>query len=384
MPSVAPRQWRSLEAAAADPEFVRRASAEFPSLARSLAEPTDRRRVLKLMAAAFALGGVSGCDAGAPGGVLIPAVVAPPNIIPALPNYYTTAHVLGGYATGIVVRQFMGRPTKVEGNPAHPASLGATDVFSQAVLLDFYDPDRQAGLTRGNTPSDWASFETMLSATRARYAGNRGAGLRVLTGATTSPTLARQMAALTQQYPEFRWHQWEPASRGAVARGAALAYGRPVETVMHVDKADVILALDSDLISSTPGHLHYARDFAARRNPTRAKMSRVYAVEPTPTLIGAAADHRFIAGPRAMAEIGQALAAAVIQGETPSGAPDWVAKVAADLRSAHGRALVHVGACQSTAVHALAAALNHALDAERACLTAIAPVAMEPTESAHG
>jgi MoCo/4Fe-4S cofactor protein with predicted Tat translocation signal len=135
------RQWRSLEELGNDPSFLERAKQEFPSLSEALSAPQDRRRVLKIMSAAFALAGLEGCD-GAPQGTLIPAVKAPENIIPGLPNSYATAHVLNGYATGILVTHQMGRPVKVEGNPQHPASAGATDAFGQAQLLDFYDPDR--------------------------------------------------------------------------------------------------------------------------------------------------------------------------------------------------------------------------------------------------
>src|SRR6185437_8425938 len=181
MPPVG-RQWRSLELLADDPSFVARATQEFPGLAEALASPHDRRRVLKLMAAAFAMGGLGGCDAGAPGGTLIPAVRIPPNIIPGLPNFYSTAHVLDGYADGVVVKHQMGRPIKVEGNPRHPASLGATDAIAQAQVLDFYDPDRSAAIAFQRRPSDRQSFLSAWTPQRQRLAQSGGAGLRILTG----------------------------------------------------------------------------------------------------------------------------------------------------------------------------------------------------------
>ncbi len=361
------RQWRSLEQLADDPSFVARAAQEFPGLAEALASPHHRRRVLKLMAAAFAMGGLGGCDAGAPEGHLIPAVRVPPNIIPGLPNFYSTAHVLDGYAAGVVVKHYMGRPIKVEGNPQHPASLGATDAFAQAQVLDFYDPDRAWGITAHGLPADRQNMLTILSAQRARFAENRGAGLRILTGTVTSPTLAAQLDALLSRYPEARWHQWEPISRDNIWKGAGLAYGQPVEVVPNLDKADVILAIDSDLLSSAPGHLRFARDFAARRNPTRTqKMLRLYAVEPTPTLTGSVADHRFIAGPRELHQVVMALAAGILQqSPPPSVAPGWVGKAIADLTANPGRALVHVGPHQSPETHALVHAINEKLGAPR-------------------
>ena len=313
------RQWRSLDQLAEDPTFVARVAQEFPSLAVALAAPSDRRRVLKLMAAAIAMGGLGGCDLGEPGRHLTPAVRVPPNIIPGLPNFYSSANVVSGYAAGIVVKHQMGRPIKVEGNPQHPASLGATDVFAQAQVLDFYDPDRSAAITAHNLPADRQLLLTALLTQRAKIAEDHGATFRVLTGSITSPTLAAQLDALLAQYPAARWHQWEPVSRDNVWQGATLAFGTPVECVPNLAAADVIFAIDSDLLSSAPGHLRFARDFGSRRNPSRTqKMSRLYAVEPTPTLIGSVADHQFIAGPKELHQVVMALAAVILRG-----ASDW-------------------------------------------------------------
>ncbi|MGC2223072.1 MAG: TAT-variant-translocated molybdopterin oxidoreductase [Methylocella sp.] len=373
------RQWRSLEELANDPLFIARAAEEFPSLAEALASPHDRRRVLKLMSAALALAGLGGCGGGAPEGHLIPAVKMPPNIIPGLPNFYSTANVLNGYATGIVVKHQMGRPIKVEGNPQHPASLGATDVFAQAQVLDFYDPDRAWAIKAHGFPGDQQGLQTAGIVQRAKIAESRGKGFRILTGTVTSPTLAAQLDALLSGYPEARWHSWEPISRSNVSKGAVLAYGQPVELTPKLEAADVILAIDSDLLNFSPGHLRFARDFASRRNPTRTeKMSRIYAIEPTPTLTGSVADHRFIAGPRELHQIVMALAARILEGlESPlrSEVPDWVDKIRADLIANRGRVLVHVGPDQPAETHALVHAMNEALGARGNTLELIAPVA---------
>jgi molybdopterin-containing oxidoreductase family iron-sulfur binding subunit len=192
--------WRSLEQAADNPAFLEHAMQEFPGLAAALAEPLGRRQVLRLMAASIVLSGLAGCDSKY-GGNLIPAVSIPPNIIPGLPNYYATAHVLDGYASGVVVKHIMGRPVKVDGNPEHPASLGAIDVYAQAQLLDFYDPDRAAEISRRGNPADRANLDAALSEQRAGLALRQGATLRILTGSVTSPTLIAQIEAVRRQYP---------------------------------------------------------------------------------------------------------------------------------------------------------------------------------------
>ena len=373
--------WRSLEQAAEDPKFLAGAAREFPGLAEALAKPRERRQVLRLMAAAFALGGLNACDPGQPSGTLIPAVKIPPNIVPGLPNFYATAHVLDGYASGVVVKHNMGRPIKVDGNPHHPASLGATDVFAQAQVLEFYDPDRATQITVRGDPSDRQSLDTALAAQRLTLADKHGAGLRILTGSITSPTLATQLDALRRKYPEARWHQWDPISRDSVRHGAVLAYGRPVEVVPRVDVADIVVAIDSDLLSSAPGHLRFARDFASRRNPSRTPtMSRIYAIEPTPTLTGSVADHRFIAGPNELPLIIATLAGSILRNEHAASAPHWLAPLTADLKAARGRALVHVGPHQPAETHALALAMNEALGARGLTFDLIEPVVHEPVD----
>jgi len=291
--------------------------------------------------------------------------------------------VLCGYAAGVLVRHDAGRPIKVAGNPDHPASLGATDAIAQAEILGFYDPDRAAGLMRDGEPQDWQSLLTALAAQRASWTKTGGAGLRVLTGSVTSPTMARQFVALQQLYPEMRWHQWEPVSRDAVRAGAQLAFGRSLEIVPKLDVADVILALDSDLLDAAPGHVRLAHDFATRRNPTRGPMSRVYAVEPTPTLIGLAADHRFVAGPGDMHRTVVALRDALLHGAAPADGPPWVGEVVADLRAHRGRAFVHAGPQLPAETHALVHALNDVLGGRGTTYSLIDAVEVAPTNQAQ-
>ena len=381
-------QWRGLDRLARDPAFVERASAEFPQLAASLAAPRDRRGVLKLMAAGLALAGLSGCDDGAPGGELIPPVLPAADAVTAGSRMFATASVLNGYADGILVRHDNGRPIKVEGNPLHPASLGGTSAIGQAQILGFYDPDRSRSLIRDGEPQAWSSLQTTLAAERDKLAVSGGGGFRILTGTTTSPTLARQIAALKARYPAMQWHRWEPVSRDAVRAGATLAYGRPVEVVAKLGAVDVLLTIDSDLFDGAPGQLRYARDFASRRNPVRAeRMSRAYAIEPTPTLVGVAADHRFIAGPREIGRIVPALAAAVLRSETPADMPGWFAPLVADMKATHGRVLVHAGPGQPAEIHALVHAMNEALGGRGATYALIEPVEVDPVDQAaslHG
>ena len=377
------RPWRTVAEWESDPVFLARAAQEFPRLAEALASTQSRRQVLRLMAAAFAMSGIAGCDVGAPGGRLVPAVKSPPGIVPGLPNYYSSAHVIDGYATGIIVAHQMGRPIKVEGNPLHPASLGATDVASQAQVLEFYDPDRAAAIAFRRHPSDRQSFLSAWTLQRQSLVSTGGEGLRILTGTVTSPSLTAQLDATFSRYPQARWHQWDPISRDSVRKGSQLAFGQAVDLVPNLAAVDVLLAIDSDLLSSAPGHLRFARELMSRRNPARTpKMSRIYAVEPTPTLVGAVADHRFIAGPGELRWLVSGLAAHILRGESLPGLPPWVTMISADLMANKGRALVHVGPDQPAAVHALVHAINESLGARGKTLDFIEPVAHGADKSA--
>ncbi len=342
-----------------DPEEAARA---FPSLAGAMTTPQRRRGLLKLMAASFALGGLSGCGDPAESETgWVPAVEAPPGIVPGLANRYATAGIAGGAGLGLVVEHRMGRPVKVEGNPLHPASLGATDALAQALVLDFYDPDRAVGVLREGQPATVSGLLNALVTARASLFAAHGAGLRVLTGACVSPTLGAALDALLARLPEARWHQWEADGHDTALGGAMRAYGRPLAAVPRLDAADVVLGLESDLVSGAPGWVRHARDLASRRNPTRGPMSRIYVVESVPSLLGSIADHRIAADPAGLRHGLMALSAALLGNAAPSDAPPWVAPALADLRAAPGRAFVHAGPSLPAEAHALVHAINEAL-----------------------
>jgi MoCo/4Fe-4S cofactor protein with predicted Tat translocation signal len=383
--------WRSLDELAATPEFQEFLHREFPRQASEWIDPNpmSRRSFLKLMGASLALAGLSGCSFNQPQEKVLPYVNKPVPLTPGLPLFYATAMPLGGYAAGLLVRSNEGRPTKAEGNPDHPASLGATDVYAQASILSLYDPDRSQSVSSGGQPKTWDEFLTALNGAISGQRGG-GAGLRILTETVTSPTLAAQMQALLQAFPQARWVAYEPGGDNARV-GAQQAFGQDAHAIYHFDQANVVLTLDADVLQFAPGRVRYAHDFVGGRllRADRTTMNRLYAVESTPTITGALADHRLplkasqVEGfARAVA---QGLGVAGAAGAAPAGVPEgWIAALVKDLQANRGKSLVIAGDGQPPAVHALAHAINAALGNAGSTLAYTAPVAASPADQLGG
>jgi molybdopterin-containing oxidoreductase family iron-sulfur binding subunit len=382
--------WRSLEDLAATPGFQELLEREFPQQAIGWSEDENpvegRRKFLKLMGASLALAGLTACTR-QPNEFIRPYVRQPEELIPGKPLFYATAHTLSGLATGVLAESHEGRPIKIEGNPEHPASLGALDSYSQASVLQLYDPDRQQNVTFEGEVRSWAALLGALRELLATEQAGGGAGIRILTETVTSPSMADQFRRIRQRFPNLKWHQWEPAGRHSARAGAVQAFGRPVNTYYDLSKARTVVSLDADLIGSGPGWLRYARQFAAGRrvHDGRTAMNRLYVVEPMPTATGAKADHRLPLRAADIEIFAGALATAlgVASGPTKGENNDvykWIGPIARDLQANKGASLVVAGEYQPAPVHALAHAINAALGNTGKTVFYTDPVEAEPVD----
>ncbi|HEU5411527.1 MAG TPA: TAT-variant-translocated molybdopterin oxidoreductase, partial [Candidatus Acidoferrales bacterium] len=261
--------WRGLADFDDAPEARRFRENEFPYAAADIEAANakqripglSRRQVLKYMAASAALAGLTACTK-LPTEKIVPYVRPPEEIVPGKPLFYATSMTFGGEGIGLLAESYMGRPTKIEGNPEHPGSVGHTDIWGQAATLDLYDPYRSQTVVHNGEIRAWDDFYAELRRMRGDWSVNQGAGVRILTENIISPTLGAQMRAFLAAFSQAKWHQWEPWSRDNTREGAKLAFGEYVHPVYHFENADVIVSLDADFLSMGPGHVRYTRDYA--------------------------------------------------------------------------------------------------------------------------
>jgi len=355
-----PQYWRSLEELAGSKEFQEALHREFPKGASEWIDTVSRRGFLKVMGASLGLAGMTACVK-LPQEPIVPYVRQPENVIPGRAQFYASAMTLGGYANPILVESHLGRPTKIEGNDKHPASLGGTDIFAQASLLGMYDPDRSQSVVSLGDQRSFAAFASALRGALGAQRGFEGDGIRLLTTTISSPTLADQIHNFLKTYPQAKWHVYEPVNRDNVVEGAKMAFGQPVETRYDFSKADVVVSLDADfLYGGFPGNVKYIRDFASRRDPDGGTMNRLYVIESTPSSTGVKADQRLpvrasMVEGFARALLGTEQTSRDLSGEREQALAD---RVQADLANHHGSSIVIAGDHQPAAVHALAHALN--------------------------
>jgi MoCo/4Fe-4S cofactor protein with predicted Tat translocation signal len=383
------KYWRTLEELAQSDAFQEMMQQEFPEQARALPNALSRRQFLTLMGASLALAGLSGCSIRpAPSVSLVPYVKAPEEIVPGRPLFYATAMTLGGSGVGLLVETHQGRPTKIEGNPEHPASLGATDLFHQASILTLYDPDRSQTVTHLGETRTWDDALSALRAALDKQHDKKGAGVRILSESVVSPTLIQQLHDFLAAFPKAKWHQYEPLARDAAHEAAILAFGKPVNTYYDLSHADVIVSFDADFLTCGPGNLRYVADFTNRRrvrtavaDASKARMNRLYVVETMLSTTGAKADHRLAVKPSEIEALVWALAEELKVPDVAAGARvdetarRWIKAVADDLRSLDaepgatnrearppGSTLVVAGDRQNSTVHLLVQAINRHLD----------------------
>ena len=382
--------WRSLEELAETPAFTEMLHREFPRQAAVWEDGVSRRNFLHLMGASLALAGLSGCTKQPPENI-IPYVRQPEEIVPGKSLFFASAMPLGEMTIPVLVRSDMGRPIKIEGNPEHPGGSMGTDVFAQASMLEMYDPDRSQTIMQLGEQRTWGSFLDAIQPQIAAQKAKQGAGLRFLTGAFTSPTLASQMQFVLKAFPAAKWHQYEPVNHDNARAGAQMAFGQVLQPRHRFENADVILSLDTDFLNSAsnPEFLRDTLQFARRKKAAQGRnMNRLYVVESVLTATGGKADHRLPVRASRVEAIARAIADQVgggvaVRGLDPKQAK-FVAAVSKDLQAHRGSSVVLAGETQPPVVHALAHTMNQQLGNVDKTVYYAEPVVEAPANSGGG
>jgi len=357
--------WRSLAQIEDLPEYRAALEREFPEGASELPDGITRRELMTLVGASLSLAGLAGCRR--PVEEIVPYVAAPEDVVPGIPRYYATTMPFRRSAYGLIVESHEGRPTKIEGNPSHPSTLGASSSRVQASVLGLYDPDRSQSITLKGARKSWTDFVTAWGELSKAHATD-GGGLAVLSESFSSPTQARLASELRARYPKLQWATYDAVSDENRLTGLRQATGRDLDLVLRFDRASVILCLDADPLLTDPEMIRHARGFAAGRQAgaSGGAMNRLYVVEGVYSLTGAMADHRLRLESRRIAAFLAALAmhlgapgASSQAGAEVSGVDTrWIDAVAKDLLANRGKGLIVAGERQPAGVHAAVCALN--------------------------
>ncbi|MHC4416169.1 MAG: TAT-variant-translocated molybdopterin oxidoreductase [Planctomycetota bacterium] len=384
-PSRGRAYWRSLDELADTPQFREFMHREFPAGATELLDSSERRRFLKIMGASLALAGLGlgGCRRW-PREQIAPFAHRPAGRVPGVPEHYATSLELAGVAGGLLVTSFDGRPVKIEGNPEHPVNRGATDAFSQASVLDLYDPDRSRHAVHGadgeRRRSTWPAFLEWARSHFDRLRNARGNGLAFLSEATSSPSVQDLKARLLARFPRAKWHEYEPINNDNELAGTVEAFGGPYRAHYAFDKAKVIVSLDADFLLAHPAAVKHAREFARSRRADdgRRSMSRLYVFESGYSLTGANADHRLAVRSTDVAAVAGLLArrlfptlvpdSSAAQARSAEASPAVLGfqeavldQITDDLLAHRGAGLVVAGPRQPAEVHVLAHLINEQL-----------------------
>ncbi len=357
--------WRSLDEAIVPNEFKSTNTDEFPDgSSELLATGNDRRHFLKIMGASMALAGlgVTGCRRW-PKEHIVPYAHRPEGTMPGIPQHYASCFDFGGISQGVLVTSNDGRPTKIEGNPTHPDSKGATDAFTQSSILDLYDPDRSRGVEYDGKKSSLPAFKEWIST----YLPNQGKGVAVVVEPSSSPTFHRMRRAFMKKNPQAMWVEYAPLANTNEREALGHAFGGNWMPVHDFSKAKTILSIDADFLGAGPAQVPNTRGWSEGRKVNHGHMSRLLMIETALSVTGSKADERLALSPA------QILAFSLHDGANDGANYDsvegasftaaqqaWLKKTAKDMGNVD---LVVAGANQPPVVHYRVAKWNEMIGA---------------------
>ncbi|CAA6679027.1 MULTISPECIES: TAT-variant-translocated molybdopterin oxidoreductase [unclassified Lentimonas] len=376
-----PRYWKSLDDLAETPAFTDWVEREFPAGASEM-EGVNRRQFMKVMAASFGLAGLGMAGCRRPEQTILPYSKQPENVIPGVAIYYTSSMPGARDNVPLIVETQTGRPTKIEGNPSFTPYGGSTTVYTQASILDLYDPDRATKSKEGSATLSPAAVRDRLEAIRQAHGADKGAGLVFLAEPSTSPSRAALVKQIKKAFPKATWTENTAIDQSTSEQAAQAVFGKSLRALPEFTKAKRVLALDAEFLINADGSLSQARDFTKTRkvkdSKDATKMSRLYSVESTLTTTGSMADHRLRLSTSQMGAFIAQVGAAVLNKKHVGGPlaaelakigaslkvdAQWVDACATDLVENAGHSIIVAGEHLPKSVHAIVIAINEALSA---------------------
>jgi molybdopterin-containing oxidoreductase family iron-sulfur binding subunit len=388
------KYWRSVSDLSSTPEFQQMVEREFPQGASELNDPVSRRNFVKLMSASALLAGIGLTGCRRPEEKILPFSKQPHGYIHGKPDYFASARPIRGSAIPLLVKSNDGRPTKVEGNADHPAYLanlspeelhakgprGGTDLFTQASVLNAYDPDRAMRFLKGGKEVQAAVALDYLSEFAKNSLANEGDGVCFLLDHSSSPSRQRLQKEISAKYKQVRWYSYEPVDLTMADQAAsALYYHDSFKVEHHLERAHRILSLDCDFVGSEQETYRLMRGFTDGRRVESAKddMNRLYIVEGVFSLTGANADHRLRVAPsqivcfaaRFLMEVQKATGGKAVADLAEVSArykftekdEKWIAECVKDLVENRQKCVVLAGYRQPLVVHVMAHLMNQML-----------------------
>jgi molybdopterin-containing oxidoreductase family iron-sulfur binding subunit len=349
------KYWKGLEELQNTKDFAEKSKNEF-------AEPLPMEEVLNeaglgtvaprrdfLKALGFGLGAVTlaACQK-VPVHKSIPYLVKPEEIVPGIPNYYTST--FNGHSVLVKTRE--GRPIKIEGNPDCMLSKGSLDAKGQASVLDLYDVSKLKGPVLNDADATWDNIDKFVKQ-ELLTVKTGGKKIRIVSSTVNSPSTKAAIADFAAQYPNTKHIQVDAVSYTGIIKANENSFGKAVLPRYRFDKADLIVSFGADFLGTWISPLEFSRQYVSKRNNTALegkKMSRHIQFETGMSLTGSNADARLPLKPSeegiALLNLYAALGG-VLSGTKPlannPNAEKAIALAAKELLAAKGASLVVSG-----------------------------------------
>ncbi len=349
------KYWKGLEELHNTKDFVENNKHEFAEPLpieevlneAGLSTVTPRRDFLKALG--FGLGAVTlaACQQ-VPVHKSIPYLVKPEEIVPGIPNYYSST--FNGHSVLVKTRE--GRPIKVEGNPNCILSKGSLDAKGQASVLDLYDVSKLKSPMLNGSSSAWNQVDQFVKNELIKTQAS-GKKIRIVSSTVNSPSTKAVIADFVAKYSNTKHIQVDAVSYTGIIKANENSFGKAVLPRYRFDKADVIVSFGADFLGTWISHLEFNRDYASNRDNAslkNKKMSRHIQFEAGMSLTGSNADTRIPLKPSeegiALINLYNALGGTLSGAKKLTNNPNAdkaVALVAKELSAAKGRALVVCG-----------------------------------------